>query len=88
MVWSWITHDKKGPLVCYEAGETVDDNRYMKLVEEYIVSVTVENDYWFMQDVAHTHIPDEVCELLAQNGIELQWHTARSCDFNPIEGMW
>ena len=48
MVWSWITWDKKGPLVCYDEGEHVDASRYLELVQEYVIPVALENGYWFM----------------------------------------
>ena len=92
MIWSYISHNVKGPLIFIDGG--IDAQLYKGILQRYVLPHCLEElelngvPHTFMDDGASCHDSNLVIEYCARVGIERPYWLPNSPDMNPIEWMW
>ena len=92
MVWGCFWGKRKSPLV--PITQTINKNRYIRLLRRHLFPVIHQmisfsmQDILFQQDNSPVQRAYNVMEWLERNLIEVEEHPPYSPDLNPIEHVW
>ena len=89
MVWGSFCSNGKGSLQTLPRNQTMDSQKYLKMLKSQLLKTMKVNDCsFFQQDNASIHTAKKIRSFLNDNNVNVIKWPGNSADLNPIENIW